>query len=261
MVAELVLQALDVKRVAACRRAGCAASGSTTGRRLSARARGRSRTSAPSRTTCARRARTRRPAPPPFSGVRDGGVRAHVRAALLLGHRHARRSPQPFSPAGIRRGSYVRGRHQRLPLGRQLRLRAQRGHDREGHRDRAANPASACIAVMYSAARAVCANGSSLVHGSECSSCSTPMLHQLVPRRVELDLVDAVARSGRTCAARACSRWPGDPTPAEARRPRRRSARAPTPARDPAGALALHRLHQRQVAREHVNVPPAAAPG
>src|SRR5882757_8714656 len=45
-------------------------------------------------------------------------------------------------------------------------------------------PASACE-LMYMAARATCAPGRSLVHARQ--------RHQLVPRRVELDLVDAVA--------------------------------------------------------------------
>ena len=42
-----------------------------------------------------------------------------------------------------------------------------------------AYPASACIPVMYIAVRAACAAGSSLVQGSECSSCSTPIVISL----------------------------------------------------------------------------------
>ena len=59
-VAELVLEPLDVEARCARRRASSAASGSRRCRTRSGRGRGRRRTSAPSRTTCGRRARTRR---------------------------------------------------------------------------------------------------------------------------------------------------------------------------------------------------------
>ena len=61
--------------------------------------------------------------------VLDGarGVRAHVRAALLLGHRH------PHERAVV----VARPRDARLPLGGQVGLLAQRRDRRVGHRDRA----------------------------------------------------------------------------------------------------------------------------
>ena len=62
----------------------------------------------------------------PF-GRRAGGVRAHVRAALLLGHRHAHE----------RAVVVARPRDARLPLGRELGLLAQRGNRGVGHRHRA----------------------------------------------------------------------------------------------------------------------------
>ncbi len=61
-VAELVLEPLDVEARCARRRGSSAASGSRRCRSRSGRGRGRRRTSAPSRTTCGRAARTRRPA-------------------------------------------------------------------------------------------------------------------------------------------------------------------------------------------------------
>ena len=69
---------------------------------------------------------------------RDRLVRAHVRAALPLGHRHAaertrlvRRRPEP----GVVHGR----REQRRPLLEERRLRAQRRHRRERHRERTAD--------------------------------------------------------------------------------------------------------------------------
>ena len=83
---------------------------------------------------------------------------------------------EPFSAAGARRGSYVvavtSGSHSAASSG----WARSAGTTAKVIVIGQQKPASACIAVMYSAARAVCADGSSLVHGSECSSCSTPML-------------------------------------------------------------------------------------
>ena len=90
MVAELVLQALDVKRVAAAvgqdarqQEAGQAAPSVWASTRKKSDIGAEQNHLWPTSSYSA-------PAPPPFSGSRDGGVGAHVRAALLLGHRHAR---------------------------------------------------------------------------------------------------------------------------------------------------------------------------
>ena len=86
------------------------------------------------------------------------------------------RSREPFSRAGTRRGSYVvavtSGSHSAASSG----WRAQRRHDREGHRYRAAEAGLGLHrGHVQRGARGV--RGRLVaVHGSECSSCSTPML-------------------------------------------------------------------------------------
>src|ERR1700726_892652 len=106
------------------------------------------------------------PAPPPLS--------AHARVVL------ARTSEPPcfsviaipvialpFSVAGIRRGSYV------VAVTSGSHVAASSGCARSAGTTAnvivigQAKPASACIAVMYSAARPTCAAGSTLVHGNE----------------------------------------------------------------------------------------------
>ena len=141
---------------------------------------------------------------------------------------------------------------QRLPLGGQLGLRAQRGDDGEGHRDRAAKPASACIAVMYSAARAVCAAGSRarprqrvqlVLDPQSCISWCQAGWNSTSSMRCAVAVERAqhgrvlVGLSGPIPAA-------GSPP---TKRPSSRCALA-----HPAGALALGGLDQRQVAREDV---------
>ena len=70
---------------------------------------------------------------------RDRRVRAHVRAALLLRHRHP---AERAALAGRRQRRLVGRRGQpRLPLGGELGLRAQRRHGGERHRDRAGEAA------------------------------------------------------------------------------------------------------------------------
>ena len=156
------------------------------------------------------------PAPPPFSGRGEGGVRAHVGAALLLGHRHAR---DRRGLLGGRDRAWVvgGGGHERLPLGRQLRLGAQRGHDREGHRDRAARTPPRPASRSCTGPRALYA----------------PPAHRSPRQRVQL-VLDAHpssgrarrggtrprrsgCRSGRACGGSACSRSPAVPTAAQAR--------------------------------------------
>ena len=114
------------------------------------------------------------PPPPPFSGV----------ATVVL----ARTSEPPcfsviampaialaFSPGARSSGSYVRA------IRRGSHSAASSGWARSAGTTAnvivigQANPASACIAVMYSAARAVCEYGCSLVQGRECNSFSIPI--------------------------------------------------------------------------------------
>ena len=121
-VAELVLEALDAGTRCACRRAGRAAARSrTTPSSVCARTRKRSHIGAeqnhlwPTSSYSA-------PAPPPFSGVADGRVGAHVRAALLLGHRHAAQCAEPSRPPG--RSSRVVGRRRSAAAPTRRRARA-----------------------------------------------------------------------------------------------------------------------------------------
>ncbi len=189
------------------------------------------------------------PGPPPFSGVARGGVGAHVGAALLLGHRHARRAPRLLRGRDEAR-VVVEREKPGLPLLGQLGLRAQRRHRRVGHRDRAAvrRPRPAASS-MNSAARATWAPGRGSRQGSACRPCADAEPHQLVPGGVELHLVDAVAVAIVGAQHAAGTRWPGSPSAidlrraADARRTRvqrvlrpagRPRAAAPRPGRGPA---------------------------
>ena len=171
------------------------------------------------------------PAPPPFSG----------RATVVL----ARTSEPPcFSViampeiadallgGGDEARVVVRGRHQRLPLGRQLGLGAQRGHDREGHRDRAGEAGLGLHrGHVQRGARGVRV-GLAARPRQRVQLVLDPHLSSAGARRGGTRPRRCGARSGRRCAAPACSRWPGGPIPAAARRrrsaPARRRARSPS---------------------------------
>ncbi len=90
-----------------------------------------------------------------------------------------------------------------------------------------------------------------LVQGSECSSLLDAHLHQLVPGRVELDLVDAVAvavervQDGLVLVRQAA--------PLLLRLTADEAAERGGALAHPAGPLALGRLDEREVAREHVD--------
>ncbi len=199
------------------------------------------------------------PAPPPFSGARDGRVGAHVRAALLLGHRHAR--DRAALLAGGDQARVIAGGHQqRLPLGRQLGLGAQRGDDGEGHRDRAAEAGLGLHRGHVEGGAGGVRRG--LARSSTAASaarCSTPICISLMPGRVELDLVDAVpvaverVQDGLVLVGLAAPLLLGLAADQAAERG---CALA-----HPAGALSLGRLDEREVAREHVDALAAAAPG
>ena len=230
MVAELVLQALDVKRVASAvgqdprhQEAGDA----LVGPREHEEDVGHRRRAEPlvpdDLVLGAGAAAVQR--------MRDGRVRAHVRAALLLGHRHpgdraallARRDqPRVVAARRSRSGSHSAassgcarsaghaakvivigqaiaglGLHRRHVQGRARRVR-ERLVARPGQR----------VQLVLDAQRS--------------SVCARP--DGTRPRRCG-------CRSGRACAASACSRWPAAPTAAVARR--RSACRAPTRARAP----------------------------
>ena len=119
-------------------------------------------------------------------------VGAHVGAALLLGHAH------PCEGALLLAGGEVArvvggGEEPRLPLGGELRLGPQCRDDRVGHRDRAADPGlglrhaheGGAAGDVSARLRVLPRRGVQLVLDREAE--------QLVPGRVELDLVDAVA--------------------------------------------------------------------
>ena len=116
----------------------------------------------------------------------------------------------------------------RLPLGGELRLGAERGHGREGHRERAADPGlDLRQRDEHRGARDVRARHAARATAARAGPAPIAERQQRVPRRVELDLVDAARRSGRACAAPAGARSPAGPTRAARRRAARR---APTPA-------------------------------
>ena len=124
---------------------------------------------------------------------RARGVGAHVRAALLLGHRHPAQRARLVGPAEL--GVVARGGQPRHPLGGHLGLGAQ-GRDRgEGHRDRAAE-------ARLGLARAHVGRGARDVGARPVGAPRQRVqflldagAHERVPRGVELDLVAAVAEA------------------------------------------------------------------
>ena len=131
------------------------------------------------------------PAAAAVQGRRGRGVRAHVRAALLLGHRHA--ADRPRLVRGRAKLAVVVEREEaRLPLGRDVRLLSQRRNHRVGHRDRAANPGLR-LREAHEAGRARDVGARlGLAPRQRVQPEADPLRHQLVPGRVEIDLVDAV---------------------------------------------------------------------
>ena len=135
-------------------------------------------------------ARTR--APIPRHGHRAGGVGADVGAALLLGHRHAGDQaalasgrPQPRVVGG--------GRQQRLEPLRQRGRVPQGGNDRVRHRDRAAVPRLGAAPQVELRGPGHVRTRAGVPPRRGVHPGADGHVHQLVPGRVELDLVDAVA--------------------------------------------------------------------
>ena len=213
-------------------------------RRPSARARGTRRTSAPRRTTCGRRARRAGPRRPHATGV----------ARVVL----ARTSEPPcFSvipmpivlPALLPRRHRSRVVRRRERCAAATRARAPAACSSDGTHayvivSGQLVPWSAWLCRYISAARATCAplRPTRVRHAKLGHAVLDAELHEPVIRRMELDLVDAIARSGRTRGASggfslaatpsAISSPPaidavgGDLPPRPTRRPRARAPRA-----------------------------------
>ncbi len=180
-----------------------------------------------------------------------GGVGAHVRAPLLLGHRHAAEG------AGLLRGRHrariVDGRGDaRLPLRRDLRLEAQGRHRRVGHRERAPHPGLHLREQQEERRPRHVGAGPRLAPGEGVEPVLDPERHQRVPGGVEFHLVDPVAVAvvrpqDRRMLVRLES--PGDRLPPAHDLPER-----PRPALGPLRSLAPQRLGQDRVGGEEVDV-------
>ncbi len=125
----------------------------------------------------------------------DGGVGAHVGAALLLGHRHpaqrarlVRRGDEPLAVVGERQEAG-------LPLAGQLRLLANRGNHGVGHRDRAAHPGLDLRQEDELRRPGHVGARPRVAPRRRVQPLRDPQPQQLVPGRVELDLVDPVAEA------------------------------------------------------------------
>ncbi len=177
-----------------------------------------------------------------------GRVGAHVRAALLLGHRHATQRARLAAP---QLGVVARRRQPRLPLGGDLGLRAQRGHSGERHRDRAGEAALGLRGgEVQRRARSV---GGGLLRcrrpRQRVQLVAHPEPHEVMPRAVKLHLVDAVPIAVEGLQARRVLvglEAPADRVAAPRRADLVRAAERPT------GALALERLDERKVVGEQV---------
>ena len=197
------------------------------------------------------------PGPPPFSGVGDGRVGAHVRAALLLGHPHAAQR------AGlVGRGAQLavvaeRG-EARLPLGRELGLLAQRRDHRVGHRDRAADAGLGLRGDEHRRAGDVGA-GLRLAPRQRVRAEADTGARAARARRGGTRPRRSGCRSGRGCAASAGSRSPRSPSgsPAPSRRRRRPRSPGPRPSRRPRGAAPRPGPGRTR----RCCSPPAASPG
>ncbi len=175
-------------------------------------------------------------------------VRAHVGAALLLGHAHATERP---GLVGRRLQLAVVGeRHEpRLPLGRELGLSSQRRDHRVGHRQRAADP-RLCLRGDEHRGPGDMGAGLGLAPGKRVHPEGDAAAEQLVPGGVELDLVDAVAEAVVCAQLRRVLIRLGAPAN-RPRRARQRAGLAGAVAR-PVTALASQSLDQDRVGLERV---------
>jgi hypothetical protein len=130
----------------------------------------------------------------PLDGHGPGRVGAHVGAALLLGHGHAQGDGRLL---GSGDGARVvgRGAQARLPLGGEFRLVAQDRHRGQGHGERAADTAFGLHQHEHQGAARDMGAGPGFVPGQGVQFVRHAEGHELVPGRVELDLVDPVAEA------------------------------------------------------------------
>ena len=167
-------------------------------------------------------------------------VRAHVRAALLLGHRHAHERAVVVARLG----------HPGLPLGRQLRLLAQGGNGGVGHRHRAHDAGVHLAPDEEERGTNRVGAGLRVSPGKRVDLALDRLAQAPVPGRIELHLVDpvavAVVRSqDRLVALGALG--VGQRLGAAGQ-----LAGVAEAVDSPAAALALHGFPQRQVRLEHV---------
>ena len=179
------------------------------------------------------------------------GVGAHIRAALLLGHRHPAEGAV-LALGGDRALVVVEREEARFPLLGQLRLPAQRRDRRVGHRDRAADAALRLHQQAEHRRAGDMGAGARFAPGHRVQPVADPDPHQFVPGAVELDLVDPVAVA--VVGAQLGLLLVRLEAPADRLR---RAADRPQLARfvlRPAAALALQRLAQDAVGVEGVVV-------
>ncbi len=188
-VAQLVLQALQVQAVAGAVRQHAGdeqarhAAGRLRQRQEHVRHRGRGEPLVPGESVGAVAGRL---------GAR--GVRADVRTTLLLGHRHAR-DQAPLAGRRAQPVVVLGGRQQRFEGRGQVGAVPQGGHGRVGHRDRAGVARLHLTPdVELRRARHV-RTGLLPAPRRGVQAVRDGHRHQVVPVRVELDLVDAVPHS------------------------------------------------------------------
>src|SRR5206468_3263737 len=122
--------------------------------------------------------------------LRAGRVGAYIGAALALGHRHPEESSL-LGPGGAKAGVVLERGQEWLPLGGEPRRLAERGDRRVGHGDRASMPALDLRPdVEGRRARRVGARPR-LAPREGMQAMADGDLHELVPRGMELHLVDA----------------------------------------------------------------------
>ena len=125
---------------------------------------------------------------------RPGGVGPDVGAALLLGHRHARQQA-PLGPGRTQAEVVFPGDQQRFVLSGQLRCVPERGHDGVGHRDRAAVPGVGAAPDVEARGPRHVRAGALIPPRRGVQAVPDRDGHQLMPGRVELHLVDAMAKA------------------------------------------------------------------
>ncbi len=177
-------------------------------------------------------------------------VAAHVRAALLLGHAHAERDRALVGQRQEARVVVARD-DARQPGRGQRRVGAQRRRDRVGHRHRAQHRGLA-FGEQHEAGGTLEVRAGAGGPRRAVQPVAQRRGHQRVVARVELDLVDAVAKA----VVGMQLRWPrvGQPGVLEHRRRAALEAQRGQPGAVEAGQQVRERIAQRPVARPQVVV-------